>query len=276
MIMKTIIVPTDFSPVALNALHYALALAKDLSAKIILFHSYQIPVTFSEVPVVTISLEELQKVSDAKLQELKNDAEHVTSHQVPIEAHNVLGNVVEELATLCNNYRPFAVVMGTKGAGAIERMIIGSSTLAAIKRLDAPVLIVPPGATYKAIHKIGFACDFNHVKDTIPVEEIEVLVRTFNASLHILNVDYKEKHFTGDLTAELTEINEMMAHLNPHYNYINSKFVEEGINAFADANHIDLLLTIPKKHNFWENIFRKSQSSELVLHSHLPIIAVHK
>lgn len=274
--MKTIIVPTDFSPVALNALHYALALAKDLSAKIILFHSYQIPVTFSEVPVVTISLEELQKVSDAKLQELKNDAEHVTSHQVPIEAHNVLGDVVEELATMCNNYRPFAVVMGTKGAGAIERMIIGSSTLAAIKRLDAPVLIVPPGATYKAIHKIGFACDFNHVKDTIPVGEIEALVKTFNASLHILNVDYKEKHFTGDLTAELTEINEMMAHLNPHYNYINSKFVEEGINAFADANHIDLLLTIPKKHNFWENIFRKSQSSELVLHSHLPIIAVHK
>ncbi|MFN5476598.1 MAG: hypothetical protein ACK484_08430, partial [Sphingobacteriales bacterium] len=98
----------------------------------------------------------------------------------------------------------------------------------------------------------------------------------FNASLHILNVDYKEKHFTGDLTAELTEINEMMAHLNPHYNYINSKFVEEGINAFADANHIDLLLTVPKKHNFWENIFRKSQSSELVLHSHLPIVAVHK
>ena len=274
--MKTIIVPTDFSPVALNALHYALALAKDLSAKIILFHSYQIPVTFSEVPVVTISLEELQKESEAKLHELKNAVEHITSHQVHIEAHNVLGDVVEELATLCNNYRPFAVVMGTKGAGPIERMIMGSSTLAAIKRLDTPVLIVPPGATYKPIKKIGFACDFNQVKDTIPVEEIEALVKTFNASFHILNVDYKEKHFTGDLTAELTEISEMLAHLNPHYNYINSKFVEEGINAFADANHIDLLLTVPKKHGFWENIFRKSHSSELVLHSHLPIVALHK
>jgi nucleotide-binding universal stress UspA family protein len=274
--MKTILVPTDFSPVALNALHYALALAKDLSAKIILYHSYQIPVTFSEVPVVTISLEELQKESDAKLQELKNDAEHITSHQVPIEAHNVLGDVVEELETMCKNYRPFAVVMGTKGAGAIERMIIGSSTLAAIKRLDVPVLIVPPGASYKPIHKIGFACDFNHVKDTIPVTEIEGLVNTFNASLHILNVDYNEKHFTGDLTAELTEMQELIGHLHPKYNYINSKHVEEGINAFADANHIDLLLTVPKKHNFWESIFRKSQSSELVLHSHLPIVAVHK
>lgn len=274
--MKTIIVPTDFSAVALNALHYALALAKDLSAKIILYHSYQIPVTFSEVPVVTISLEELQKESDAKLQELKKDAEHITSHEVPIEAQNVLGDVVEELATLCNNYRPFLVVMGTKGAGALERMIIGSSTLAAIKRLDVPVLIVPPGAAYKPIKKIGFACDFNHVKDTIPVAEIDAIVNTFHASLHILNVDYKEKHFTGDMSVESTALHEMMEHLNPKYNYINSKDVEEGINAFSDANSIDLLLTVPKKHNFWENIFRKSQSSELVLHSHLPIVAVHK
>ena len=276
MIMKTIIVPTDFSAVALNALHYALALAKDLSAKIILYHSYQIPVTFSEVPVVTISLEELQRESEDKLQELKRDAEHITSHQVPIEAHNILGDVVEELATLCENYRPFLVVMGTKGAGALERMIIGSSTISAIKQLHEPVLIVPPGATYKPIKKIGFACDFNQVKDTIPVEEIDMLVNTFHASLHILNVDYKEKHFTGDISIESTALHEMMEHLNPRYNYINSKDVEEGINAFSDANGIDLLLTVPKKHSFWENIFRKSQSSELVLHSHLPIVAVHK
>lgn len=273
--MKTILVPTDFSPVSLNALHYALALAKDLSAEIVLYHAYQIPVTFSEVPVVTISLEELQKESEAKLQELKTDAEHITSHQITITAENVLGDVVEELDALCKKRNPFMVVMGTKGAGALERMIIGSSTLAAIKRLEVPVLIVPPGATYKPIHKIGFACDFNNVKDTIPVAAIDMLVKTFNASLHILNVDYKEKHFTGDISMESTALHEIMEHLNPKYNYINSKDVEEGINAFSDANGIDLLLTVPKKHGFWENIFRKSQSSELVLHSHLPIVAVH-
>jgi hypothetical protein len=37
-----------------------------------------------------------------------------------------------------------------------------------------------------------------------------------------------------------------------------------------------MLLTIPKKHNFLENIFHKSKSEDLVLHSHLPIIAIHE
>jgi nucleotide-binding universal stress UspA family protein len=172
--------------------------------------------------------------------------------------------------------QPFAVVMGTKGAGALERLIIGSNTLFAIKRLLVPVFIIPHGALYKTIKKIGFACDFTKVQETTPVDEIEVILKTFNASLYVLNVDYNEKHFTGEFTLETTELHELLQHLHPTFNYINSVDVEEGINSFADANSIDVLLTIPKKHNFLENIFHKSKSEDLVLHSHLPIIAIHE
>lgn len=273
--MKTLIVPTDFSSASVNALNYALALAKEINARIILFHAYQIPVTFSEVPVVTISLEELQRETDAKMEQLLQDARHVSSGALDISIENILGNTVEELSELCNKYTPFAVVMGTKGAGALERMIIGSTTLDAIKELTVPVLIVPPGAVYKSIHKIGFACDFRDVKETIPANAILEFIAAFKASLHILNVDFKEKHFSGETPLETEEIHELLGAVNPSYHYINSTQVDEGINAFSDANRIDLLITVPKKHSFWESIFRKSQSSELVLHSHLPIVAMH-
>lgn len=274
--MKTLIVPTDFSPVSINALHYAINLAKDIKARILLFHTYQIPVTFSEVPVITVSIDQLQKESEDRLTQLKRDIEHIVSGEVEIEAENRMGDVVEELAQLCNEVDPFAVVMATKGAGALERLIIGSNTLFAIKRLLVPVIIVPPGAVYKPIRKIGFACEFENVKETTPIEEIETIMQTFNASLHVLNVDYKERHFTGETTIEATALHELLEHLNPAYHYIDSPDVEEGINSFADANMIDALLTIPKKHSFLETIFKKSKSKELVLHSHLPIIAIHE
>ena len=64
--MKTIIVPTDFSPVSINAMHYAANMASSIGASIILFHAYQIPVAFSEVPVVSISIEEMKKINDDK------------------------------------------------------------------------------------------------------------------------------------------------------------------------------------------------------------------
>ena len=274
--MKTLIVPTDFSGVSQNALNYAIALAKDLKAKIVLYHSYQIPVTFSEVPVVTVSIDELQHDSDEKMTQLKSDVEHITSGEIPVVVESRLGDVVDELSNLCQEYGPFAVVMATKGAGALERLIIGSNTLAAIKRLSHPVIIVPPGALYKKIKKVGFACDFNHVKETTPINEIADILYTFNASLHVLNVDYKEKHFTGETPLESAELHDVLGHLRPSYHYINSINVEEGINSFADANGIDLLITIPKKHSFIENIFHKSKSSELVLNAHLPIVAIHE
>jgi nucleotide-binding universal stress UspA family protein len=274
--MKTIIVPTDFSAVSINAMNYALNMAKDLKARVIIFNAFQIPVAFSEVPVVTVSMEEMQHTSEEKLATLKKDVEHVTSGEIEINTVSRLGDVVEELADLCDAENPFAVVMGTKGAGKIERLLIGSNTLSAIKRLHAPVMIIPPGATYKKIKKIGFACDFTKVRETTPVNEITDLLNTFGATLDVLNVDYKEKHFSGDITTESTELHSLLAHLNPSYHYINSINVEEGINSFSDANNIDLLLTIPKKHTVIENIFAKSHSNALILHAHIPIVAIHE
>lgn len=274
--MKQIIVPTDFSTVSLNAVTYAMNMAKDINASLVLFHAYQVPVTFSEVPVVTASIEQLQSDSQEKLEELKKNLEHISSGPMEILIENRLGDVVEELADLCEDYQPFAVVMGTKGSGTLERLIIGSNTISAIKRLTTPVIIIPPGSGYRKIKKIGFACDFNHVKETTPVEEIGELLKNFGATLHVLNVDYRDRHFTAEKTQESEYLHELLQHLHPSYHYINSINVEEGINNFSDANGIDLLITIPKKHGFMESIFRRSQSSELVLHSHLPIAAIHE
>jgi len=45
--MKTIVVATDFSAVALNAANYAVDMALAIKADILLLHVYQIPVSYS-------------------------------------------------------------------------------------------------------------------------------------------------------------------------------------------------------------------------------------
>ena len=59
--MSTIIVPTDFSSVSVNALHYAIGLAEDTNADILLFNAFQIPVSLSEIPMPGIPYEDLKK-----------------------------------------------------------------------------------------------------------------------------------------------------------------------------------------------------------------------
>lgn len=76
--MKIIVVPTDFSPIADNALKYGMDLAIALGSSIMIVHVYQIPISYSEVPLITISLEEIRKASEDKLAELKHNIETIT------------------------------------------------------------------------------------------------------------------------------------------------------------------------------------------------------
>ena len=63
--MRTIPVPTDFSAIATNALHYAIEMANTIKANLILLHVYQVPVSYTdgsseeEKPEQTVLLETL-------------------------------------------------------------------------------------------------------------------------------------------------------------------------------------------------------------------------
>lgn len=275
--MKTIIVPTDFSPVATNAMNFAVDMALNINASIILLHVFQVPVSMTDVPVVLISGDELKKSSEEKLESLKQSIRHITSGKLKVYTEAKIGDVVDELEDLCKLIQPFAVVMGTKGASGIERMLFGSITLTTIRHLKWPVIVVPPGKEYgKGIKKIGFACDFKQVVETTPVQFIKQMVKEFNAELHVLNVDYENKHFKPETPEQSVLLHTLLEDINPNYHFINNADIENGINEFAETNNLDLMITIPKKHKLLEGLFKPSSTKQLITHTHVPVMCVHE
>ncbi|HWR33334.1 MAG TPA: universal stress protein [Chitinophagaceae bacterium] len=275
--MKTIIVPTDFSPVSLNAVNFAADMSLAIDASLLLFHVYNIPVSYSDVPVVLVSVEEMQKSSEAQLDDLKQKILHITSGKIKVYAESKMGNTVDELEELCKRIQPFAVVMGAKGKTGLEKVVFGSTTLTAIRHLTWPVICVPPGREYgKGMRKIGFACDFRQVVENTPVQFIKQMVKEFKAELHILNVDYKEKHFRPETPEQSFLLHNMLEELKPEYHFINHKDIEDGINEFAETNNLDLVIAIPKKHKLLEGIFKHSSTKDLVFQSHVPVMCVHE
>ena len=275
--MKTIIVPTDFSPVATNAMNFAADMAVNINASLMLLHVYQVPVSMTDVPVVLVSADELRKNSEAKLRELKESLTHITSGEIKIYAEARMGDVSDELEEVCKQIRPFAVIMGTRGASGVERILFGSTTLTAIRHLKWPVIVVPPGKEYgKGMKKIGFACDFKKVVESTPVQFIKNMVKEFGAELHVLNVDYENKHFKPETPEESLMLHTLLEDLNPNYHFINHVDIEEGINEFVESNNIDLLITIPKKHKLLDSLFKPSSTKQLVTQSHVPVMCVHE
>jgi nucleotide-binding universal stress UspA family protein len=252
-------------------------MAESISASLLLLNVYNIPVSYSEVPVVLISVEEMKKSSEEQLAKLKERITHITSGKLKIYTESRMGNTVDELEELCKTIQPFAVVMGAKGISGIEKVVFGSTTLSAIRHLTWPVICVPSGKEFgNGIKKVGFACDFRHVVETTPVKYIKQIVKEFGAELHVLNVDYKEKHFRPETPEQSFLLHNLLEDLNPQYHFINNADIEDGINEFAESNNLDLVIAIPKKHKLLEGIFKPSNTKQLVFQSHIPVMCVHE
>lgn len=271
--MKTIIVATDFSTAASNAIDYATDMAKAINAKLLLLHIYQVSVLYSEIPVVLNEEAERQEALKEILR-IKNELLNKTNGQVPIETEVRLGSFFDELKIVCDYTKPYTVVMGSQGTTAAERLLFGGHTVHAMRHLAWPLIAVPLNVHFEGIKNIGFTCDFDNVTDNTPIEEIKMLMKDFNATLHILNTG-KQRDFDPDIVFESGLLNEMLGPVSPKYHFITSENIDEGIIDFAEKNNIELLIVLPKRHGLLEKIMHKSLTKQLVLHSHVPVMALH-
>ncbi len=285
--MKTIIVTTDFSSTALNAAEYATNMALGIHANLLLLHVFQTPVLYSKVPL-TVSGESIMQVAtneehikieaEKGLEQLKNELTKKTGGKIDIETEMRFGVFYDELKTLCKRIQPYAVIMGSQGTTATERLFFGGHTVFAMKHLKWPIITVPPDAKYSSVQKIVLACDFDEVIDVIdlaPIDEIKKMVHDMNAELHILNIG-KKKIFNPDLVFDSGLLKEKLAELNPVFHFISTDDTDEGIIEFTEKNKIDLLIILPKRHDLLDKLIHKSHTKQLVLHSHVPVMALHQ
>ena len=272
--MKTIILATDFSPAALNAANYATDMALSIKADLLLFNTIQVPVSYSDLPVV-MNLEDMLRSTEKDMNNLKEQLKLKGNSKINIETEVRMGGFFNELKTVCERIKPYAVVMGSHGTTGGDHFLFGSHAVYAMKHLMWPLITVPPEAAFSAIKKIGLASDLNEVIESTPIDEIKMLVNDFNAELHILNTGKREV-FDADIVFESGIMQEMLGNLKPKYHFISNENTDEGIMDFTEKNHIDLLIILPKRHSLLDKMMHKSHTKQLVLHSHVAVMALHQ
>ncbi|MEO7265132.1 MAG: universal stress protein [Ferruginibacter sp.] len=272
--MKTIIIATDFSESAINATKYAADLAEVIDADLLLMHVYQLPVSFGEVPI-PIYGEDLESGASKKLDEIKVELETSTSNNLKVNTLVKAGLFFNELRTVCEEIKPYAIVMGSQGTTAAERFWFGGHTVYAMKHLMWPLLTIPPTANFSAIKKIGLACDFDKIEKTVPVNEIKNIVEDFNAELHVLNIGKKE-NFNAAIVFESAVLRDLFAPVKINYHFLSDDDTSDNIIGFTQNHQLDLLVVLPKHHSLLDLIFHKSYSKDMVLHSQVPVLTMHR
>jgi nucleotide-binding universal stress UspA family protein len=273
--MKYILAPVDFSPVSRTAALYGAHLAASLNLELHLLHVVQLPVVYGDVPVPTGSYDVVIDEGKAELAKVALELETSLNGQVIIHSDVRLGSPVHELLEIARNGKPYAIVMGTQGAGAVERFFLGSTTLAIVEESPCPVIVVPPGYQYVGIHKIALACDFKNVVDRIPEKTINTLVDDFGARLEIIhaNPDYVE--FEPATIEEEVLVDTMFEKQKPKFHFLHSGYTEESIMEFVAKENIEMLIVVPKQRGFFQNMFAHHHTREFVLKATVPVMVLH-
>jgi nucleotide-binding universal stress UspA family protein len=261
--MQTIIVPTDFSPSADNAMNYAAQLAQMVNASVFLVHLYQIPISMNDVPVMMVSADELKFNADKSMERTREQLQR-NFPSLDIKAETRLGDVVDELKDICSGVQPLAIVVGKHGATGIERFLFGSTTLSIIRHMTFPVISVPDSVTTFQLNNVALAVDGSDIGTKEP--GIKNFVQQTAAQLHVIHVQEKEK----ETPVQLTILNEV----TPVHQTIRSDEVDRGINSYIQTNAIDLLMILPHKHSLMERIFFKTHTKELIEKIRIPIMCI--
>jgi nucleotide-binding universal stress UspA family protein len=272
--MKNLLIPTDFSPVADNALKYALDMAIQYQLSINLFHVVQLSTPDIANVVYIESMDEMSKFAKEKMQE-KVDILQKEYPSLEFSFKVETGLFLDSLRQHCEETNPVAVLMGITGDGSTIDKMIGSNAILAMHNLTTPIIIVPKNAYFTSVNHICFACDLKNVATSTPLLAIKAFAKLFNSEVHILNIDYKNRHFSPSTQDELEVLNLMFDTIPHHFHFIENEHLQDAINDFIDQNKMDMLIMLPKKHSFFESLFKKSQTKEMLYQSHIPILALH-
>jgi len=280
--MKNILVPTDFSDAAKNAAVYAVHFAQQVgAAKIVLYNAYQQPVIIdpdiTPTPLELIDFNNLKNISNTGLEAFKAQLQtQLTGSSIAIEIAGDYNTLDQGFEDVCKTFAIDVIVMGVTGGGGFDEAVMGSTAVDIARLSVIPVIIVPPGVTFTPIETVLFACDYKKVVDTTPVEPIKHILDETKAKLFVLNVDHNNKNFSLDTPFESLMLDTLLDGYNPEYQFVDNTDFVQAINNFAEEKGADLVITIPKKHGFFEGLFKRSHTKQLAFHSHVPLMVIHE
>jgi nucleotide-binding universal stress UspA family protein len=261
--MKTVVVATDFSPPAENAMMFAGRLAESLGASILLVHAYQLPVSMNDAPIVMIEAEDLGAHTEQNLQRAK-EALQKQYPKLEIKTESRLGDSVDEITALCREVQPLFLVQGRHHKSGVESFIFGSTSLSMIRHCKSPLISVPDSFSTGDIKNIGIAVDA--AVDELPMQSIAATLKPFNASLHIVHINEKDESQIA--------IEGLSRELNASYVTLSAAGFIEGIEQFVRQHHIDMLCIVPHKHSVVERLLFKTHTSKLMHRLSLPILCI--
>lgn len=276
--MKRIILPTDFSENAYNAISYALHFFKDQECTFYLLHTYTPAIYQAEYILYSpgqiglgdvyqaSSMTQLEKLQKRLIGEFNNP-----KHTFMV--HSAFNMLVDEIVETIENEHADLVIMGTQGATGAKEILLGTNTVHVIKKSKCPVIVVPSNFDYEIPKEILFPTDYEvNYKEGLLEELLDITAH--NASrIHVLHIS-SGYDLTEGQQAHKLELEEVLEGIKHLFHDVPDTEIITAINDFQSKNKINLLVMVQNKHTFLERLFIEPVIKKIGFHVTIPFMVI--
>lgn len=278
--MKRILVPTDFSTCADNAIDFAVQSAKILPVEILLLNAFELSGDiYTDYMGVNkeFNQSQLQAVNN-KLAQLKNSIK--ATEGIIVDTCVFTGTVKESIAEVTNKKNIDLVVMGTAGANGLKEKLWGSKTAAIIGKSQVPVIAVPLEYKWKRPQNILLAT--NHFeKDTALLDIVFELADFYQAQIHVAVFTNEVNDEAITFMEHARKIPEYEAMLKALFKnetiivaHLFGQHFEETLQEYIRQHEIDIVTLLTHKRSFADRIFHPSITKRMSYHTKIPLLAI--
>ena len=261
----TILCPIDFSDCALNALEYASKIGEKHQAKLIVFHvlnkqDYQ---KLAPMDLNGTYQEEFVKNKLASLQAAVAQ-ESLSKGLLSCEVMISEGPIVQKTLEFSEKINANLIVVGTEGMNDFKEQVFGSRSSRLVLQSDRDILVVPRKVFFKRPRKLVYASDYVE-EDKLAIQKVVEFATFFSSEIDIVHVSSRNRII--DKTLHKSMLEELQPFVKYEVvNYVLKSFRDDialGLENYLQLAKGDMLVTLSKKKDFFDQLFSKNLSRKM-------------
>ncbi len=281
--MKRILLPTDFSENAWNAINYALSIFKEQPCDFFILNAFQVGdsglMTMRGKANDTRYYNLMKLESQKKLDGVFDRAKfHSTNPGHTFKTIITADTLLSAIGGTCIEERIDCIIMGTKGASGVKEVFMGSNAYKIIKNIDfCPIVLVPDewDANTKT-EQILLATGYEHLFEGYEFRALLDFANLFKAKVVVGYVGEE-----SDLTEQqknakkLTE--KYLKDVGVEHIFIKEDgFIHDSIQNYLKENpQVGMLCMINYWHSFFEKLTNEPTIKKVSFSSKVPFLVTY-
>jgi nucleotide-binding universal stress UspA family protein len=276
--MKKVLVPTDFSDNAWDALTYAIRLYDDIPCRFYILNTYLISTSRTTNTMHkqrdTHMYRMMKETSEKRLKKIENYLnDNLLNDKHEYKIISKTGALLTITKQIISDENIDMIVMGTAGSTGANEIFMGSNTVKMVKHIDlCPIISVPLKYEYEEPEQIVFATDFKRHFNKIELNCLIELQLIHNFRVSVLHVK-KENALDSIQQQNKNILKQCLDNDNTVFEEIITQTnIADAINDYTEDHKINLVCLLNYEHSFIEKLTHEPIIKKISFHSAIPLL----